>query len=177
MATSRLRLAATAAFLIIAPAAAEAHPAPGSIADFAHGFAHPFLGLDHVIVMLTVGFYAAVLGGRAVWFIPSAFLAMIAAGGIVAINSITLPFVETLIAVSIIVPAAMAMLRPRLPVVTSAVIVGFFAIFHGHAHGAEIPPNASGIAYVLGFLLATALLHAAGIMLGAKMAKRGLAAT
>jgi urease accessory protein len=152
--------------LIVLSTAAEAHAGIGSTGGFEHGFAHPFSGLDHVLAMVAVGLYAASLGGRALYFVPAAFLAVMAAGSVIGIGGIALPFVELGIGLSVVALGAAVAFRIGLPMIAAMGLVGFFAIFHGHAHGAEMPYDASGLSYALGFVLATALLHAIGIGFG-----------
>lgn len=147
------------------PSAAMAHPGMGA-AGLGHGFAHPMLGLDHVLAMVLVGVFAAQLGGRALWLVPGSFLAVMALGGALGAAGVALPYVETGIALSVLVLGAVVALGARAPVAAAMGLAGLFALFHGHAHGAEIPENAGGLAYAAGFLAATALLHAAGLLAG-----------
>lgn len=160
---SRVKIVPLAAALAIAPATAFAHTGVGETHGFMHGFMHPVGGLDHVLAMVAVGLFAAMLGGRALWLVPAAFVAMMGVGGLIGINGIELPFVELGIAASVIVIGAAVALRLNTPTAVAMTLVGFFATFHGHAHGAEMPVDASGLNYAIGFMLATALLHAAGI--------------
>jgi urease accessory protein len=152
--------------LIVLSTAAEAHTGIGATGGFQHGFVHPFSGLDHVLAMVAVGLYAASLGGRALYLLPAAFLALMAAGSVTGIGGIALPFAELGIALSVVALGAAVAFRIGLPMMAAMGLVGFFAIFHGHAHGAEMPLDASGLSYALGFVLATALLHATGIGFG-----------
>lgn len=172
--TSVTRIAALAAFVLL-PTVALAHPGHGD-AGFAHGFAHPLGGLDHVLAMVAVGLYAALLGRRALWLVPASFLVMMAAGGTLGIAGIALPYTEAAIALSIVVLGLALALRIRMSTLAAMFLAGAFALFHGHAHGSEMPQAASGYAFAAGFVLATALLHGAGIALGlaaAKLADRG----
>jgi urease accessory protein len=146
--------------------AAEAHVGVGPTTGFVHGFLHPLSGIDHELAMIAVGLFAARLGGRALWLVPLAFVGMMAVGGALGINGFSLPFVEIGIAASVLVLGAAVALDFSLPTSAAMGLVGFFAIFHGHAHGAEMPATASGLTYGIGFMLATALLHAVGIALG-----------
>ena len=148
------------------PSMASAHTGVGDTVGFAHGFLHPLNGLDHVLAMVMVGVFAWQLGGRALWLVPATFVALMAVGGALGVAGIGLPFVEAGIALSVIVLGAVVALRVQAPVAVAMAVVGLFAIFHGHAHGAEMPETAAGLGYGLGFMLATALLHAAGIGLG-----------
>ena len=163
--------AALAAALL--PTAALAHTGVGDTGGFAHGFWHPVGGLDHVLAMVAVGAFALRLGGRALWIVPAAFVAMMAVGGFVGMEGIALPFVETGIALSVVVLGLAVALRWKLPVAAASALVGLFAIFHGHAHGGEMPVDASGLSYAVGFMLATALLHVAGIGLGLAVGRIG----
>lgn len=168
-----LKLGALALAGALLPTAALAHTGVGDTSGFAHGFWHPIGGLDHVLAMVAVGAFAARLGGRALWIVPSAFVAMMAVGGFIGLEDIPLPFVETGIALSVVVLGLAVALRWKLPVAAAGALVGLFAVFHGHAHGGEMPVDASGLSYALGFMLATALLHVAGIGLGLAIGKIG----
>jgi urease accessory protein len=149
--------------IILTPVAAFAHTGVGGTAGIAHGFMHPVSGMDHVLAMISVGFFAYTLGGRALLLVPAAFVAMMAAGGALGIAGVLVPFVELGIGLSIIVIGMAAALGRKMPTAAAMALVGAFAVFHGVAHGAEMPQDSSGLAYGLGFMLATALLHAAGI--------------
>jgi urease accessory protein len=154
------------AALALSAGAADAHIIDTHGAGLAQGFAHPFGGLDHLLAMVAVGLWAAQLGGRALWAVPAAFIAAMAAGGIAGALGAPLPHVELGIAGSLIVLGALVLTAARLPVALSAALVGLVALFHGHVHGAEMPEAASALAYGLGFVGATALLHAAGVGAG-----------
>jgi len=151
---------------LCAATAAEAHTGIGGSAGLAQGFAHPFGGLDHLLAMAGVGLLAAFLGGRARWLVPGAFLAMMAVGGTLGVAGLGLPFVEAGIALSVVVIGGAVAFGRSLPLALAVALAGCFAVFHGHAHGSEMPLAASGLAYGLGFLAATALLHGAGLALG-----------
>ena len=151
------------AFLALSAGVAEAHTGIGSTMGFGHGFAHPFSGLDHILAMVAVGLFAARLGGRGMWLVPLSFVAMMAVGGVLGITGVAVPFIEIGIALSVIVLGAAVALNWNAPVAAAMALVGFFALFHGHAHGAEMPTDASGLAYASGFMLATAILHAIGV--------------
>jgi urease accessory protein len=162
-----MRRALLAASLVLVPGLAFAHPGlPGHTHDLASGLAHPFGGLDHVLAMVSVGLLAAQLGGRALWLVPASFVTMMAAAGLAGMSGVALPLTETGIALSIVVLGGAVALRLALPVAAAMVLVGFFAIFHGYAHGLETPQTASGLLYGLGFVIATALLHGLGIGIG-----------
>ena len=145
---------------------AFAHPGHLHVYGFGDGFAHPVGGLDHVLAMVAVGLLASQLGGRAVWALPAAFLSMMAVGGAIGFAGLDLPFVEAAIAASVVVLGLAVALRIGAPVASMTALVGAFAIFHGFAHGAEMPAEASALGYAAGFILATALLHGAGLALG-----------
>lgn len=158
---------AAAAALVLACVPASAHLLDGRAADgFTGGFAHPLLGLDHVVAMIAVGLWGAFLGAPAIWLLPITFPLVMALGGAAAILGVAVPGVEVGIALSAIVLGAMIALAARPPLWTAALIVGAFAIFHGHAHGAELPPGADALAFSAGFVVATGLLHLAGIAFG-----------
>ena len=152
-----------ALLLILLPTAAFAHTGHGDTAGFIHGFMHPVGGLDHVLAMLAVGVFAYVLGGRALWLVPLSFVAMMGVGFLLGVGRVDVPFVELGIALSSVVIGGAAALGRPLPVAAASALVGVFAIFHGHAHGAEMPAAASGLEYAAGFIAATALLHLIGI--------------
>jgi urease accessory protein len=164
-------LAATPA--ILTPAVAFAHTGVGDTSGFVHGFGHPISGLDHVLAMVMVGVFAWQLGGRALWLLPTTFVAVMATAGALGIAGIGIPFVEIGIAVSVVVLGAIVAFELKAPTVAAMGLVGLFAVFHGHAHGAEIPENAGGVAYAAGFIIATALLHLAGISAGFLIGKAG----
>jgi urease accessory protein len=158
-----MRLIIALAILVLSPSLAFAHTGVGHTAGFFHGFEHPIGGLDHILAMVAVGVFAYVLGGRALWLVPLSFVGMMIVGFILGAAQIDLPFVELGIALSsVVIGAAAAWGRP-MPVTAAMALVGVFAVFHGHAHGAEMPADSSGIAYAAGFAVSTALLHLAGI--------------
>jgi urease accessory protein len=171
---SLLRVA-FASIAALVPTAAWAHVGAGSASGFEHGFLHPMTGIDHLLAMVAVGMFAANLGGRALWAVPLSFVSVMAVGGALGIAGVELPFVEAGIAASVIVLGLAVALQWKWPVAAAMALVGIFAIFHGHAHGAEMPADAAGFDYGLGFLLATALLHGLGIGLGAGIARFGRA--
>ena len=152
--------------LCLAPTAAFAHVGVGSTSGFVHGFMHPLSGLDHQLAMILVGVFAYQLGGRALWLVPLTFVGVMALGGFLGVMGIPVPFVEVGIALSVIVLGAIVAFGVKAPLAVAMAAVGFFAIFHGHAHGSEMPLDASGFEYGLGFMLATAALHTVGIGLG-----------
>ena len=152
--------------LAVMAGTAQAHTGLGHTAGFGYGFAHPIGGTDHVLAMIAVGLFAAMLGGRALWLVPATFVAMMAAGGILGFSGGVLPLVEVVIALSVVILGLAVTLRRNVPVMAACALVGFFAVFHGFAHGAEMPAGASAATYALGFVLATAVLHGLGIALG-----------
>ncbi len=158
------RLVWTAA--LSAPMLAHAHTGVDHAAGIAPGFVHPLGGLDHLLAMIAVGLWAAQMGGRARWVVPMAFVSLMAAGGALGMGGVHPPFVEPGIVGSVLVLGVLIASAARLPLAASAAIVGLFAIFHGSAHGAEMPASAPGLTYAAGFLAATALLHATGIGFG-----------
>jgi urease accessory protein len=173
MITRRQAFAAVAALGALAPTAAMAHTGVGDAGSFAHGFWHPITGLDHVLAMVLVGMLAWQLGGRAFWLVPATFVLVMAIGGGLGVAGIAVPMVELGIALSVVVLGAAVALGIRAPVAVAMAIAGLFAIFHGHAHGAEMPGDASGLAYGVGFMIATALLHLGGLGLGCLIGAAG----
>jgi urease accessory protein len=159
----RLSRSLLALAMIALPTAAFAHTGHGDTSGFIHGFMHPVGGIDHVLAMVAVGVFAFVLGGRALILVPLSFVGMMAAGFLLGVSGVNLPFVELGIALSSVVIGGVAALGRPMPVAAAMCLVGAFAIFHGFAHGAEMPADAGGAEYALGFMAATALLHAAGI--------------
>jgi urease accessory protein len=146
---------------------AFAHPQSGEAKGFLTGFRHPISGLDHVLAMIAVGLWGAQLGSPAIWLLPVAFPMVMAFGGMLGLMGIPLPGVEYGIAASAILLGAAVLFEVRPPLAVAAVLVGIFAIFHGHAHGTELPPGQSGLLYSMGFVIATGCLHAVGITMGA----------
>lgn len=172
---SKIALRSTlAALLAFSPSLAFAHTGVGDAHGFAHGFMHPIGGLDHMLAMVAVGIFAANLGGRALWAVPATFVALMAVGGALGMSGVEVPFVEAGIALSVVVlGAAVALGWKQWPLGAAMALVGFFAVFHGHAHGAEMPETASGATYAAGFMLATAALHIVGIGAGLAIGKIG----
>ena len=130
-----------------------------------HGFSHPLLGLDHVCAMVAVGLWAAQCGGRSLWLVPLTFVMVMACGASLGMAGIFIPFIEEGILLSILVLGVLLVISAPLPLLASVLIVGLFAIFHGHAHGTEMSQTFSGYSYGAGFLIATATLHAVGIFI------------
>jgi urease accessory protein len=163
----RLAIAVATAFLLVVPTCspAFAHTGSGS-GGFVGGFLHPMFGPDHLVAMLAVGLWGAFLGPPAIWLLPIVFPLVMAGGGVMGILGVPLPGVEIGIAISAIVLGLMVALAARPPLWVAAVLVGAFAIFHGHAHGAELPPGTDAVAFSVGFVVATGLLHLTGIAFG-----------
>jgi urease accessory protein len=163
MKTTLRSLWISAVFLLVTTAGAHAHIIPGGAHGFGNGFAHPLSGLDHILAMVAVGLWAAQLGGRARWQVPASFVGVMALGGALAMAGLRVPFTEEAILLSVLVLGILIAVAARFPVVASMAVVGLFAFFHGHSHGTEMPANAVGYAYGVGFVMATAFLHATGI--------------
>jgi urease accessory protein len=149
--------------LMLAAGPALAHPGHGSTASFAAGIAHPFGGLDHIAVMVAVGLWAALKGGRALWLWPAAFVGVMLVGAAFGMAHVPVPLVEPGILASVVALGLLVALAVDLPVWTGAAIVAVFALLHGHAHGTEVAETVSGAEYMAGFALATATLHGVGI--------------
>lgn len=164
-----LAAAATAALGVVATPAL-AHVGQHDYSGFMNGFAHPIGGADHLLAMFGVGLLAAQLGGRALWFLPIAFVSMMVVGGVIGLSGVELPMVEMAIAASVLVIGALVALAVSLPLALTMCIVGAFALFHGHAHGTELPGGNAPAAYAAGFVVATSLLHCAGIAFGLALA-------
>jgi len=160
------RLLMTTTLLIVFAGSACAHEGTGIGGGFISGFMHPILGWDHVVAMVAVGLWGAFLGNPAIWILPVVFPLVMAFGGALGVLGVPIPAVETGIAASAVVLGAMVALAARPPIWIAAVIVGVFAIFHGHAHGTELPDAANPLAYSFGFVIATGLLHLSGIAFG-----------
>jgi urease accessory protein len=150
-----------AAVLLASPALA--HVQQGQVAGFVAGLLHPASGLDHVLAMVAVGLWGAQLGAPAIWLLPVTFPLVMACGGFLGLVGVPLPGVEIGIAASAILLGSMVAARARPPLWTAALAVGLFALFHGHAHGTELPAGQSGLLYSIGFVAATGGLHAFGI--------------
>jgi urease accessory protein len=162
---SRAAIALALPTLLIA-LPALAHTGEGSAGGFLAGFAHPAFGLDHVVAMVAVGLWGVFLGAPAIWMLPIVFPLVMAGGGVLGISGVPLPAVETGIASSAIVLGLMVALAARPPLWTAALLVGAFAIFHGYAHGRELPDGADAVAFSAGFVIATGMLHLTGIAFG-----------
>lgn len=145
---------------------ALAHIGEGALGGWAGGFLHPITGFDHVVAMVAVGLWGAFLGVPAIWLLPIVFPLVMVAGGVLGILGAPLPGVETGIAFSAIALGLMVALALRPPLWIAAILVGVFAVFHGYAHGAEMPAAENAVAFSLGFVVATGLLHLCGIAIG-----------
>jgi urease accessory protein len=156
--------AAIAVISTISPA--FAHEGARLVGGFTSGFTHPLLGWDHVAAMVAVGLWGAFLGAPAIWVLPVVFPMVMSVGGAPGILGVPLPGVEIAVATSAIVLGLMVAVAARPPIWLAAIVVGTFAVFHGHAHGTELPAAADGVAYAGGFVLATGLLHLSGVTLG-----------
>ena len=154
------------AITLLIPNIASAHTGVGDTSGFWHGLAHPIGGLDHILAMVAVGLWAAQIGGKALWMVPSSFLLAMASSSVLGHFGLLLPGVEQGILASDFAIGLLLLFAARLPLAVSAGIVAVLAIFHGYAHGAEMPSTASGLAYGFGFILSTATLHLAGIRMG-----------
>ena len=133
---------------------------------FISGFMHPIMGLDHVVAMVAVGLWGAFLGKPAIWILPVVFPLVMALGGALGVAGVEIPYIETGIALSGIVIGLAVAFAIRPPIWIAAIIVGAFAIFHGHAHGTELPNSANPLIFSIGFVTGTGLLHLAGILIG-----------
>jgi urease accessory protein len=154
------------AVVLLSPLTVLAHVEGGAAGGFLSGFVHPISGLDHVLAMVAVGLWGAQLGAPAIWLLPVAFPVMMAFGGLLGLSGIALPAVELGVALSAVILGALILGAIRLPLAAALLVVGFFAVFHGHAHGTEMTAGQSAILYSIGFVVATGLLHAAGIGIG-----------
>jgi len=163
-----------ASLLLLLPGVAFAHTGVGETSGFIHGLSHPIGGADHFLAMLAVGLWAAQIGGRALWAVPSTFVVVMILGGMLGFSAVTVPFIEGGILVSVLILGVLIAGAFKLPLAYSVLMVGIFAIFHGHAHGAEMPAAVLAVSYIAGFVLATAALHLAGIGLAMLMQKTNL---
>ena len=136
------------------------------LGGFLSGLVHPVLGYDHLLAMLSVGILSAQIGGRAIWTVPTTFVAVMALGGVLGLIDIGITITELGIAFSLVILGSVIATERRLPVILAMIGVGFFAIFHGYAHGTEMPQTAQPVAYAFGFLTGTALIHITGVLIG-----------
>ena len=154
-----------ALFLILA-SSADAHVEQGQAAGFFTGLQHPWSGFDHILAMIAVGLWGAQLGNPALWVLPVTFPMVMSFGAMMGLLGIPVPGIEIGIAVSAILLGTMVLAEVRPKLVIAVILVGFFAIFHGHAHGTELPAGQSGLLYSMGFVIATGVLHGIGIAIG-----------
>lgn len=152
-----------AAILTAAASPALAHTGAEAVSGLSAGFSHPIGGLDHVLAMVAVGILAVQSGGKSVWFVPASFVGMMIVGGVLGINGIAMPLVELGIVGSLVLLGLVIAIGRRMPMGLAMVFVGLLAVFHGHAHGTEMPVNASGAEYGIGFVIATMGLIAIGV--------------
>lgn len=164
---------ASIALLSILPAIAHAHPGGHGPIGWGSGLAHPFMGMDHILAMVAVGLWAVQLGGRAIWQVPCAFVAAMVLGGVMGVAGVGLPFVEHGILASVLVLGLLIAFAVRVPMIGGIVLVSLFAIFHGFAHGAEMPASNSQLNYIAGFAISTAILHGVGMGMGGLIRKIG----
>lgn len=155
-----------AAAFILAPTVALAHPGHGDANGLMLGFMHPITGIDHFLAMVAVGMLAARLGGRALWLVPMSFVGLMVVGGALGTAGILLPLAELGVALSVVVFGLAIAFPFRLQRLAAVALAGFFALFHGHVHGAEMPAAASALYYTMGFIASTTVLHAIGLGLG-----------
>lgn len=172
----RQKILKIVAMFFFLPGMALAHTGVGETTGFMHGVGHPIGGADHLLAMIAVGIWAAQVGGRALWIVPCTFVGVMVLGGVLGFAGVPVPFIEQGILLSVLILGVLIAGAFKLPLVYSALIVGFFAIFHGFAHGAEMPAAMAAASYTAGFALATALLHLAGMGLSIYMSKINLPA-
>jgi len=158
--------AATLLALVGSSAPVHAHVQTGEASGFLTGVGHPVSGLDHVVAMIAVGLWGAQLDAPALWLLPVTFPMMMALGGLVGLLGVALPGLEVGIAASAVVLGLVVMFALRPPLAVAVALVAVFAIFHGHAHGTELPPGQSALLYSMGFVVATGCLHGVGIAIG-----------
>jgi urease accessory protein len=163
------RALSTAIVTFVLTQPAFAHDQVGVAGGLVSGLLHPTTGIDHLIAMVAVGIWGAQLGAPAIWVLPITFPLVMAVGGVLGVLRIPLPMPEVAIAVSAVILGVAVATRLRLPFSAAAIVVAVFAIFHGHAHGAELPGSANPLAYGVGFVTATGLLHLCGIAIGTLM--------
>jgi urease accessory protein len=164
--TPNLRSAVLTVLFMFAATQVAAHTGEGINSGFASGFWHPILGWDHVVAIVAVGLWGAFLGAPAIWILPVVFPLVMALGGALGVAGVPIPAIETGIALSGVVLGLLIAFAVKAPIWAAAVIVGLFAIFHGHAHGTELPDAFSPYGYAMGFVFGTGLLHLVGIGFG-----------
>jgi urease accessory protein len=161
-----LKALPTATFAVCFSQIAEAHLRKGEASGFLSGVRHPISGLDHVLAMISVGLWGAQMGWPAIWVLPVAFPMVMALGGLMGLLGIPLPGTEYGIAASMILLGSAVLLAWKPPLWVAGLLVSVFAIFHGHAHGTELPPGQDGLLYSMGFVCATGCLHGIGVSIG-----------
>jgi urease accessory protein len=149
--------------LLMIPSVASAHAGHATTSGFASGFSHPLFGLDHLAAMLAVGLWAGQLGKKAQWLVPASFVGVMLLGGVLGMFGLESAMIEPAILSSVLVLGALIAMAAQAPLGVSMAVVGTFALFHGLAHGLEVPTTANGFSYAAGFTLATALLHVSGL--------------
>ena len=167
--TLRYRVVFSLLCLVFVPNLAFAHTGDGGL----HGMLHPFTGIDHLCAMIAVGIWAAQSGGRTTWILPVTFVSIMALGGMLGLSGASLSYLEVGIVSSLLILGVLIAAAIRLPLLVSMALVGLFALFHGFAHGSEMPHNATGLNYALGFMFSTVLLHLTGIGLAFSLNKTG----
>ncbi|MDA7949643.1 MAG: HupE/UreJ family protein [Hyphomicrobiaceae bacterium] len=160
------RFLVVVAFVSLAPESASAHVESGALGGFQSGFTHPILGMDHLLAMLAVGIWGAQMGGRNVWTLPVTFPLVMAAGGILGMSGFVLPHVELGIALSVLVLGLAIAFAWKAPEWIALLLIAVFAVFHGYAHGVELPLAVDPASYAIGFVVATGIIHVAGIGIG-----------
>ena len=160
------RMALLLGLMITLAPAARAHVESGGAGSLISGLLHPVTGLDHVVAMVAVGLWGSVLAAPAIWLLPVAFPMVMAFGGLIGLLGLPLPGVEVGIAISGMVLGLLVALERRVPLAVALALVGVFALFHGYAHGRELPDGANALLFSLAFVAATGLLHLVGILLG-----------
>jgi urease accessory protein len=150
--------------LLVAVPPLAAHTTGGAVGGLGSGLGHPFIGVDHLLAMLAVGMWAYQLGGSSVWKVPLAFVLTLLVGASIGLTGLSLPFIEPVIAASVMVFGLLIAMRSRVAPVLASMLVALFALFHGYAHGIEMPLAATPLTYVAGFSLATIGLHGLGVM-------------
>lgn len=164
------RLIAAAALLLATAAPAFAHLDPAEHGSLASGLSHPLFGADHILAMVAVGLWAAMIGGRAIWAVPATFVSLMAVGFAASFVGLPLPFVEPAILASIVAFGLLIAIAAPIPVRMVLTVTGFFAIFHGYAHGSELG-SAGALPFGAGFVVVTSLLHLVGVGVGLGLMK------
>ncbi len=156
------------------PGLAHAHPGHDNMQGLLSGLGHPLFGLDHLLAMLAVGLWGAQLGGRARWLLPVLFVGVMVSGGALGMLGVSVPVVEPGIIASVVILGLFLLWARQVPLLLSGALVSVFALFHGVAHGTEMPLEVSAMTYALGFALATAGLHLAGLLAGNWLQRQSL---